>query len=140
MKTSEKFRMPLNNRGARPGVAAAIAIVAAVLICSLCANSVFAAPQSAAPPIRIVKYRGTVVTANVASMVVRNPNDPREQMGFSFSPEMRNKMIAVMTAGGFRYGDKITVYYVYGSNVVVKMRGKPSKPKKLTPPPVTTSQ
>ncbi len=139
MASDEKSRM-LITRGVvkTPGkrsavVAAFAALLAVAFLCSLAASAVHAAPQ-AAPAAKLVKFSGIVVTANVASIVLRNPNDPRQQMGFSYSPAVHDQMLKIMTAGGYRYGDKVTVQYVPGTTIALKLRGKPSKPKKQQQP------
>jgi hypothetical protein len=35
----------------------------------------------------------------------------------------------VLNAGGYQYGDKVVVWYQQGSNVALKIKGKPSKTK-----------
>lgn len=49
-------------------------------------------------------------------------------------------MIKVLTAGGFQYGDKLTVDYLEGTTVALRLRGKPSKHKKPQTTPTTSSQ
>jgi len=120
----------VNNRISRTLIPAAIAAV--VLVCALGANSAFAAPQTAP---RIQKFHGIVVTANIGGMLVRDPKNPQHPMSFSYSPVVRDRMVKILTAGGFQYGDKVTVEYAQGTTVALKLHGKPSKPK--TPPPMT---
>jgi len=36
-------------------------------------------------------------------------------------------MQKVQSAGGYKYGDKVTVWYRVGADVALKVRGKPSK-------------
>ncbi|HUK31910.1 MAG TPA: hypothetical protein VLV89_12405 [Candidatus Acidoferrum sp.] len=118
------------------------ALMAAALVCALAVGVVLptnTAAQAPAPQHRMMRYRGTVVTANGAAIILRNPANPHEQVTFSYSPAVREEMVKVLTAGGFQYGDKLTVDYVDGTSVALKLHGKPSKPKKpKTPPPDST--
>jgi hypothetical protein len=36
-------------------------------------------------------------------------------------------MQKVQSAGGYKYGDKVTVWYRAGADVALKVKGKPSK-------------
>jgi hypothetical protein len=129
------------------------AVVAAALLCVLAASAAFAAPQvgpgapvapkssvSDKPPVTVkpLKFKGIVVTASAAAIMVRNPTNPRQPMSFSYSPAVRDQMIKILTAGGFHYGDKVTVVYAPGTTVALKLQGKPSKAKKQPPPPQTS--
>src|SRR5580658_1274860 len=114
----------------RTAAAVAATVIVAALVCVLAANAALPAPQSSAPPVRIVKYHGTVVTANGSVIILRNPYNPHDEMTFSYSPPVRDLMIKVLAAGGFQYGDKLTVIYANGTTVALKLQGKPSKPKK----------
>jgi hypothetical protein len=128
--------------GARPRISiatAALAILAAALVCTLAANSVSAAPQ-AAPSVKLLKFKGLVVTANSAVIIVRDPQNSVRVMSFSFSPAVRDQMLKILTAGGYRYGDKVTVEYAPGTTVALKLHGKPSKAKKQKPPPQSQLQ
>ncbi len=116
------------------------AIIAAALVCAFVANSVFAAPQAyPGPPAarvsdKILKFRGTVVSANIATIILRNPKNLSQQMGFSFSPAVRDQMVKILNTGGYKYGDKVTVEYASGTTVALKLHGKPSNQKKPPTP------
>jgi hypothetical protein len=117
--------------------AAAMAIVAVALISVLAANSVLAAPQMVAP-VKKMKFRGLVVSANTASIVLRNPKNPMDIISFTYSYPVRDQMIKIMTAGGYQFQDKVTVEYAYGTTIALKLSGKTSKHKNQLPPPVQT--
>jgi hypothetical protein len=132
------------------------AIFAGVIVCAIAASSVFAAtqvgpgapkspnaPATDKPPTtgttaKPLKFSGIVVTANVGAIQVRDPKNPAHPMSFSYSPAVRDQMVKILTAGGFQYGDKVTITYATGTTVALKLQGKPSKPKKQQPPPQTT--
>jgi hypothetical protein len=117
------------------------AVMAAMLVCAIAVGVVLstnAAAQSPAPQPRMMRYRGTVVTANGAVMTIRNPANPHDVMTFSYSPAVRDEMVKILTAGGFQYGDKLTVDYVEGTTIALRLHGKPSKHKKPQPAPQST--
>jgi len=48
---------------------------------------------------------------------------------FAYSDQIRNGMQYLADHGGFRYGDKVTIWYMRGTEVALKIKGKPSKPR-----------
>ena len=62
------------------------------------------------------------------ALQVRSLTNPRDIHTFTYSPELRPKMQKVQSAGGYRYGDKVTVWYHQNPDVAVNVKGKPSKP------------
>jgi len=47
---------------------------------------------------------------------------------FALNQIVSTKMQKIVDNGGYQYGDKVTVYYDPASRVVMKIRGKPSRP------------
>lgn len=111
------------------------AVMAAAFICVMAVNAAPQTQTSALAPAKPMKFRGTIVTANGAAIVIRNPANPRDQRSFSYSPAVRQQMVKILGAGGFQYGDKVTVEYATGTTVALKLEGKPSKPKTPRAPP-----
>ena len=100
------------------------------------AYPVFAAPAqvtTTAPIIlkrhkpKLEKFKGQVMFATIASIIVQSSDNLRMIRTFQYSPEAREKMIAIISRGGYRHGDKVTVFTEPGSTVAVKIKGKPSK-------------
>jgi len=85
--------------------------------------------KSPKPSTKLLKYSGTVISANAATITLRNPQNPRQAQTFTFSPEVRDQMVKILTKGGFQYGDKVTVQHLTGSSVAEHLHGKPSKPR-----------
>lgn len=85
--------------------------------------------KSPKPSTKLLKYSGTVIIANASSITLRNPKNPQLSQAFSFSPEVRDQMVKILSKGGFQYGDKVTVEHPTGSNVAEHLHGKPSKPR-----------
>ena len=100
------------------------------------AAPVFAAPAqvtTGAPIIikrhkpKLEKFKGQVLSATIASIIVQSSDNERMIRTFQYSPEAREKMLAIIGEGGYRHGDKVTVFTEPGSNVALKIKGKPSK-------------
>lgn len=64
------------------------------------------------------------------SLQVRSLTNPREVHTFTYASQLRPKMQKLQGAGGYRYGDKVTVWYHENPDVALKVKGKPSKPPK----------
>jgi hypothetical protein len=108
-------------------LAAAFALSGAILA----AFAPEAMAQSAAAPApatgKILKTRFEVVRMLSGSLQVRSL-DMREIHTFTYSPDVREQMLQVLSSGGYQYGDKVVVWYRQGEDVALKIKGKPSKP------------
>src|ERR1700736_144080 len=47
---------------------------------------------------------------------------------FAYSDQIRDAMLKLLDQGGYQYGDKVEIEYQPGSEVALKIKGKPSKP------------
>jgi hypothetical protein len=75
-------------------------------------------------------FKGEVVHADAASIVVRSRSNPRVIRTFSYSPRVRAKMEKLLGRGeNYRWGDRVGVRYHPGEDVALEIRGKPSKPR-----------
>jgi hypothetical protein len=72
--------------------------------------------------------KAEVVHADSNSIIVREQQNGMAIHTFNFSPEMRDQMQAILDQGGFQYGDKISILYMPGQTVALRIHGKPSKP------------
>jgi hypothetical protein len=111
----------------------ALALAAGLTFASSSAQAQFQVSQpvvvkSPKPSTKLLKYKGTVISANSATITLRNPQNPQLIQSFSFSPQVRDQMVKILTRGGFQYGDVVTVQHAAGSDVAQRMHGKPSKP------------
>src|SRR6202030_4174107 len=83
-------------------------------------------PLSTSPPI-VVKQKAAkpfwlkaeVIHADQLSLLVREEDNGMNIHAFTYSDKAREKMQAVLEAGGYQYGDKVRIRY---------MPGDPSKP------------
>ncbi len=111
-----------------------LALAAGLTFASLPARGQFQVSQpkvvkSPKPSTKLLKYSGTVISANISGITVRNPLNPQQSQTFSYSPEVRDQMIKILNKGGYQYGDKVTVEHLTGSAVAQHIHGKPSKPR-----------
>jgi hypothetical protein len=72
--------------------------------------------------------KAEVVRADSNSIIVREKKNEMAIHTFNFSPEMRDKMQAILDRGGFQYGDKVSILFMPGQTVALRIHGKPSKP------------
>jgi hypothetical protein len=89
-------------------------------------NAAPAAPEADQP---ILKTKFEVVAMLSQSLQVRSLSNPREVHTFTYSTDVRPQMLKIQSAGGYRYGDQVTVWYHQGADVALKIKGKPSKPR-----------
>ena len=110
-------------------LAAAVALCGAILASSAPAASAQGA-QSTAPQTQPVIKKQFMVQQMLYQLIqVRGIADMREVHTFTFAPEIRDRMQKVFSEGGYQYGDKVVVWYRQGTDVALKIKGKPSKPK-----------
>ena len=72
------------------------------------------------------KYEGYVMHANGAQVTVRSKYSETSLQTFPLIGEAASQMQKYIDQGGFKYGDKITIYY-NSQYQAVKFRGKPSQ-------------
>ncbi len=82
------------------------------------------------PKPRKLKYKGQVIHANRIQITVRSVDDERMLRTFRLSDELQGKMQEIIDKGGYQYGDKVEIQHVEGSDVALKIKGKPTKPPK----------
>jgi hypothetical protein len=113
----------------------ALSLAAALILCAaaLASSAPVASAQPFPPPVPqtqpIIKTQFEVLHMLYQSLQVRSLVDMRELHTFTYSPAIRDKMQNVFNAGGYQYGDKVVVWYQRGTNVALKIKGKPSKVK-----------
>ena len=105
----------------------------------LAAAALLAAPLSAqvntSKPIEVkkvkpqkVKFRGTVVSANTVQITVRSLENERILRTFKLSEKVHAEMQKIVDQGGYQSGDRVEIEYENGTDVAVKIKGKPSRP------------
>lgn len=76
-----------------------------------------------------LKFKGEVIHANRLQITVRSRVNERLISTFKLSDELQEKMQKIIDDGGYQYGDRVEIIHMAGSDVAIKIKGKPSKPK-----------
>ena len=74
------------------------------------------------------KTRFEVLHMMTTGIQVRSLVNGLEIHTFTYSDQIRDEMLKMLDQGGYQYGDKIEIQYQPGSDVALKIKGKPSKP------------
>ncbi len=105
--------------------------VAVTVAASAWAQVTTSGPIRAKPPKALARhvatFRGAVIRADAAQIIVRSRSDSRFVRTFTYSPQARRQVEKVLERGGFRYGDRVRIRYQAGTDVALAIRGKPSK-------------
>jgi hypothetical protein len=80
------------------------------------------------PTDKPVKSRFQVLRMMTTAIQVQSIADEREIHTFVYSDQIRDQMRNLLDAGGYQYGDKVVIEYRPGTEVALKIKGKPSKP------------
>jgi hypothetical protein len=72
--------------------------------------------------------KAEVIHADAQTIIVREQKNGMMIHTFNFSPEMKDRMQAILDSGGFQYGDKVGILFMPGQTVALRIHGKPSKP------------
>jgi hypothetical protein len=72
--------------------------------------------------------KAEVIHADAQAIVVREQANGMMIHTFTFAPNIKDKMQAIVDKGGYQYGDKVKILYQQGQTVALKISGKPSKP------------
>jgi phosphoribosylformylglycinamidine (FGAM) synthase-like amidotransferase family enzyme len=78
--------------------------------------------------VKPVWLKAEVIHADQLSIMVRDEANSMNVHTFTYSDKARERMQAVLEAGGFQYGDKIKIRYLPGKTEALEIRGEPSKP------------
>jgi hypothetical protein len=88
-------------------------------------------PQSArekTPKVKLEKFKGQVIHFNSTQITVQSTENTYFVRTFRFSAKMADEMQKLADRGGYQPGDKVEVEFESGSDVAVRVKGKPSKP------------
>jgi hypothetical protein len=80
--------------------------------------------QSAKP----IKARFEVLHMLRTGIQVRSLANEKEIHTFTYSDHILDRMQNMFDQGGYQYGDKVSIVYQPGSQIALKIKGKPSKP------------
>jgi len=79
------------------------------------------------PKPRMMSFKGEVLYANIVQIAVRSREDMRVVRTFTYAPKVKEQMQKLIDRGGYEPGDRVTIQYQAGSDVALKIQGKPSK-------------
>ncbi|MGH9815807.1 MAG: hypothetical protein ACRD5F_14730 [Candidatus Acidiferrales bacterium] len=114
----------------RSSLFALVALAAAFTLAAVPARAQSGPIVVKQPKVRTQKFKGQVIHANRLQITVRSAENDRVIRTFELSSELQEKMRENIDRGhGYQNGDKVEVHYAEGSDVAVKIKGKPSKPK-----------
>jgi hypothetical protein len=85
-------------------------------------------PQTQSTPKGSNWMKAEVIHADSQSIIVREQQNGMMIHTYNFSPELKDKMQAILDRGGFQYGDKVSILAMPGETVALRIHGKPSKP------------
>jgi|SRR5579862_3217732 len=71
--------------------------------------------------------KAEVIHADAVTLIVRERANSMAIHTFNFSSELQPKMQAMLDKGGFQYGDKVSILFMQGQTVALRIHGKPSK-------------
>lgn len=117
----------------------ALCIAAALAFCSA---AIPARAQDTTAPITLTKPAETpnaktkmakfqVLHMMSNAIQVQSLANQREIHTFTYSDGIRGEMQNLFNQGGFQYGDKVKIVYQPGSEIALRIKGRPSKPKTL---------
>jgi hypothetical protein len=71
--------------------------------------------------------KAEVVRADANTIIVRERDNERMIHTFTYGPELKDKMQAMVDKGGYQYGDKVNILVSPENTVALRIHGKPSK-------------
>jgi hypothetical protein len=106
----------------------ALLLVAAFALCAAGAGPLPAAKTKQTQEAKPIKARFEVLHMMRTAIQVRSLVNEKEIHTFTYSDPIRDQMQNLFDQGGYQYGDKIEIQYQSGTEVALKIKGKPSKP------------
>jgi hypothetical protein len=73
------------------------------------------------------KTRFEVLHMMTTAIQVRSLVNGMEIHTFTYSDQIRDAMQKLLDQGGYQYGDKVVIQYQAGTEIALKIKGKPSK-------------
>jgi hypothetical protein len=113
-----------------------ILLVGAIAACAAAVPAraqVTTAPVIQAKSVRTKETKPTKTRFHVLHMMstaiqVQSLVNEREIHTFTYSDQIRDQMQKLLDQGGYQFGDKVVIQYLPGTEVALKITGKPSKP------------
>jgi hypothetical protein len=73
-------------------------------------------------------FLGEVIFSTSESVTVRSRDNERLIRTFRYAGGIHDDMQKILDRGGYQYGDKIEIKHDTGSDIALRIKGKPSKP------------
>jgi hypothetical protein len=80
------------------------------------------------PGTKTIKARFEVMHMMTTGIQVRSATNTADVHTFTYSDQIHDQMVKMLSHGGYQYGDKVEIEYLPVTQVAVKIEGKPSKP------------
>lgn len=116
-----------------------LTFVAAVALCAFAIRA--SAQETIGPAIKLkpihtqqahapkpAKTQYEVLYMMTTAIQVRSLTNGLEIHTFAYSDQIRESMLNLLNQGGYQYGDKVQIEYMPGTEVALKIKGRPSKP------------
>jgi hypothetical protein len=111
-------------------------LVAAAVLCAAAVSAraqVTTAPVIKLKPVHTqqpkpAKTRFEVLHMMTTAIQVRSLVNGMEIHTFTYSDQIRDTMQKLVDQGGYQYGDQVEIQYQPGTEIALKIKGKPSKP------------
>jgi hypothetical protein len=97
------------------------------LVFALCAATLSVCAQNA-PDKPLRKGHFEVLHMLYYSIQVQTHGNENHPQTFIYSDQIRDKMQKLFDKGGYQFGDKVEIWYRQGTEIALKIKGKPSKP------------
>jgi hypothetical protein len=72
--------------------------------------------------------KAEVIHADAVTLIVRERANEMAIHTFNFSSDLQPRMQAMLDKGGFQYGDRVSILFMQGQTVALRVHGKASKP------------
>ena len=83
-----------------------------------------------APKPQVLKFRGEVLAATSAQMIVRSAENEKVVRTFTYAPKVKVQVDKLVDENRlYQPGDKVEIHHEAGSDVAIKIKGKPSQPR-----------
>jgi len=111
-----------------PAVALAVCALAIPVRAQEINTPIITIKSAQKPESTLVKARFEVLHMLPNAIQVRSLMNGLEIHTFAYSDQIHLNMQSLLDQGGYQYGDKVTIWYQAGTEVALKIKGKPSKP------------
>jgi hypothetical protein len=79
-------------------------------------------------PTKAVWMKAEVIHADRRTLIVRELDNSMAIHTFTYAEKAQDKMNMVLDVGGYQRGDHVKVFWMPGSTVALKIKGRPSNP------------